>query len=332
LPNIYNVTDFGVGVVMFNDEDIKIIDEIYNEGYLFAQYGIYLKKKFRQKIFKIPVDIGLSCPNEKNNRCIYCQEMGRSVSVKYCNAKIPLKEQIEKQMENQKKKGFKKFYIYFYPGTNTHAPVEKLKEIWDFCLSYEEVIGLSIGTRPDCLEKDTLDILAEYVENGYDIWIDLGIQSMHQKTLEFLNRGHNVSDIIKAIKDCHKRGIKVCGHLILALPGETWMEMMETAKILSLLEIEAVKIYPLVVIKSTKLEEMYWKGEYRTLDVMQYINLVCDFLEHLSPYVLIQRLSKDRVPENIKVSPEWYLGRLKIMNKVSEILKKRGTKQGARFF
>jgi len=92
---------------MFNDEDIKIIDEIYNEGYLFAQYGIYLKKKFRQKIFKIPVDIGLSCPNEKNNRCIYCQEMGRSVSVKYCNAKIPLKEQIEKQMENQKKKGFK---------------------------------------------------------------------------------------------------------------------------------------------------------------------------------------------------------------------------------
>ncbi|XRO77209.1 TIGR01212 family radical SAM protein [Methanocaldococcus sp. 10A] len=316
---------------MYNDEDIRIIDEIYKEGYLFAQYGIYIKKKFKQRIFKIPVDIGLGCPHKKNNGCIFCPEMGRPISVKYCNAKIPLKEQIEKQMENQRKKGFKKFCIYFYPGTNTYAPVEKLKEIWDFCLSYEDVIGLSIGTRPDCLEKEKLDILAEYVENDYDIWIDLGIQSMHQKTLEILNRGHNVSDIIKAIKECHKRKIKVCGHIILALPGETWIKMMETAKIISLLEIEAVKIYPLVVVKGTKLEELYWKGEYRTLDEKQYITLVCDFLEHLSPYVLIQRLSKDKVPKNIKISPEWDLSRFKIMNKVNELLKERGTKQGAKY-
>ena len=322
---------FNLVVIMFDDEDIKIIDEIYGEGYLFAQYGIYVKKKFKERIFKIPVDIGLGCPHKNNGGCIFCQDMGRQISVKYCNAKIPLKEQIEKQMENQKKKGFKKFYIYFYPGTNTYAQTERLKEIWDFCLSYKEVIGLSIGTRPDCLERDKLDILAEYVERGYDIWIDLGIQSMHQKTLEILNRGHDVSDTIKAIKNCHKRGIKVCGHIILGLPKETWKDMMETAKILSLLEIEAVKIYPLVVVKGTKLEEMYWRGEYRTLDEKQYIKLVCDFLEHLSPYVLIQRLSKDKVPEKLKVSPEWHLGRLKVMNKVTEELSVRGTKQGARF-
>ncbi|WP_456373932.1 TIGR01212 family radical SAM protein [Methanocaldococcus sp.] len=311
--------------------DIKIIDEIYREGYLFAQYGIYLNKKFKEKIFKIPVDIGLGCPHKKNGGCIFCSEMGRPISVKYCDVKIPLKEQIEKQMINQIKKGFEKFYIYFYPGTNTYAPIEKLKEIWDFCLSYNNVIGLSIGTRPDCLEKEKLDILAEYVENGYDIWIDLGIQSVHQKTLDILNRGHKVSDIIKAIKECHKRKIKVCGHIILGLPNETWNEMMETAKILSLLEIDAVKIYPLVVVKGTKLEEIYWRGEYRTLDEKQYVNLVCDFLEHLSPYVLIQRLSKDKVPDNLKVSPEWSLNRFKIMNKVIEELKKRGSRQGLKY-
>ncbi|AEF96901.1 TIGR01212 family radical SAM protein [Methanotorris igneus] len=313
--------------------DKSIIDEMYREGYRVAQYGIYTKKSKPYKTFKIPVDAGFSCPNKNNDDsgCIFCPKMGRPIAVKYCNIKYPLKEQIEMQMKKQKSKGIEKFYIYFYPGTNTYADLETLKELWDLALSYDDVIGLSIGTRPDCLEKEKLDILEEYVKEGYEIWIDLGIQTMHQKTLELLNRKHNVSDTIRAIKECKKRNILVCGHVILGLPNETWSEMMETARILSILEVDALKIYPLVVVKNTKLEEMYWRGEYRALDEKQYINLVCDFLEHLSPYVLIQRISKDKVPEDIKVSPEWSLSRLRILNEVNKELERRNSRQGAKY-
>ncbi|MDK2789689.1 MAG: uncharacterized protein PWP15_196 [Methanothermococcus sp.] len=315
--------------------DKSIIDSIYSEGFPIAQYGIYSKKAKPYRTFKIPVDAGFSCPNKDGtldkNGCIFCPKMGRPISVKYCDSKYSLKEQIEVQMERQKNKGIEKFYIYFYPGTNTYGDVEKLKELWDFALSYDDVIGLSIGTRPDCLEKEKLDILGDYVKKGYEIWLDLGIQTIHQKTLEFLNRKHSTSDIINAIKECKKRGILVCGHIILGLPNESWSEMMETAKVLSALKIDALKIYPLVVVKNTKLEELYWKGEYKTVDEKQYVSLVCDFLEHLSPYVLIQRVSKDKVPDEIKVSPEWVLSRLKILNEISNELKRRKSRQGSKY-
>ncbi len=315
--------------------DKNIIDSIYSDGFPIAQYGLYMKRAKPYRTFKIPVDAGFSCPNKDgtldSNGCIFCPKMGRPISVKYCNTKYSLKEQIEKQIEKQKSKGIEKFYIYFYPGTNTYGTTPKLKELWDFALSYSDVIGLSIGTRPDCLNEDVLNILENYVKNGYEIWLDLGIQTMHQKTLELLNRKHSVSDTMNAIIQCKKRGIFVCGHTILGLPNETWNDMMETARILSILEIDALKIYPLVVVKNTELEKMYWKGEYRTLDEKQYIKLVCDFLEHLSPYVLIQRVSKDKTPDNIKISPEWKLHRLKILNEVSNELKRRNTKQGIYF-
>ena len=309
-----------------------IIDSIYREGHPIAQYGLYMKRAKPYKVFKIPVDCGSICPNKDGTLdtegCIFCPKMGRPIGVKYCDSKYSLKYQIEKQMENQKKKGVDKFYIYFYPGTNTYGDPERLKELWDFALSYSDVVGLSIGTRPDCLSREILDILEDYVKRGYEIWIDLGIQSFHQKTLDLLNRRHRVSHIIGAILECKRRGILVCGHVILGLPNETWEEMMDTAESLSKLGIDALKIYPLVVVKGTKLEEMYWRGEYRTLDRKQYIKILCDFLEHTSPYVLIQRVSKDKVPEEIKVSPEWNLSRLAILNDAIKEFKRRGTRQG----
>ncbi|WP_292459638.1 TIGR01212 family radical SAM protein [Methanothermococcus sp.] len=312
--------------------DKNIIDNIYSDGFPIAQYGLYIKRVKHYKTFKIPVDAGFTCPNKDGTLdtkgCIFCPKMGRPISVKYCNTKYPLKEQIEKQIEKQKNKGIEKFYIYFYPGTNTYGTPNKLKELWDFALSYPDVIGLSIGTRPDCLEDEKLDILEDYVNEGYEIWIDLGIQTMHQRTLNILNRRHKVSDTVRTILECKKRGIFVCGHVILGLPNETWDDMMKTAKILSKLEIDALKIYPLVVIQNTELENLYWRGEYKTLDKKQYIKLVCDFLERLSPYVLIQRLSKDKTPDEIKISPEWNLHRLNILNEVSNELKRRNTKQG----
>ncbi|MBA2861462.1 TIGR01212 family radical SAM protein [Methanococcus maripaludis] len=315
--------------------DKNIVDRIYEEGFLIAQYGLYMKRERDYKTFKVPVDAGFSCPNKDGTidtrGCIFCPKMGRSISVEYCNVKYSLKDQIEAQIKQNKEKGIGKFYVYFYPGTNTHGTPEKLKELWDFALSFEDVIGISIGTRPDCLEDEKLDILENYVKQGYEIWIDLGVQTMHDKTLDFLNRKHSSDDIRRAVIECKKRGILVCGHIILALPNENWDMMMETAKVLSDLEIDALKIYPLVVIENTELEKIYWKGEYKSLDEKQYIHLVADFLEHLSPYVIIQRVSKDKVPDEIKISPEWSLKRLRILNEVSKELARRNSKQGSKY-
>ncbi|MBW9221504.1 TIGR01212 family radical SAM protein [Methanothermococcus sp. SCGC AD-155-C09] len=311
----------------------EVINSIYKDGFPIAQYGIYLKRTKPYKVFKIPVDAGFSCPNKDGTLdregCIFCPKMGRPIrSEKYCNSLYSLEYQIEKQIEYHKKKGINKFNIYFYPGTNTHGKPEELKKLWDLALSYPDVIGLSIGTRPDSFNRDIFKILENYINKGYEIWIDLGIQSMHQKTLDFLNRKHTVSHTVNTIKECKKRGILICGHVILGLPNETWEDMIKTTKVLSKLEIDALKVYPLVVIKNTKLEEIYWEGEYKTLDRKQYVKLVCDFLEHTSPYVLIQRISKDKTPENIKVSPEWDLSRLPILNEVSNEFRRRKTFQG----
>ena len=315
--------------------DKNIVDKIYSEGFPITQYGLYTKREKGYKTFKVAGDAGFSCPNKDGTidteGCIFCPKMGRVISVEYCNVKYSLKEQIEHQIRRNKEKGIEKFYVYFYPGTNTHASPEYLKELWDFALSFDDVLGISIGTRPDCLEDEKLDILENYVKEGYEIWIDLGIQTMHDKTLDFLNRKHSSDDVRRVLLECKKRGILVCGHIILGLPDESWDMMMETAKILSDLEIDALKIYPLVVVENTKLEEIYWKGEYKSLDEKQYIHLVADFLEHISKYVIIQRVSKDKVPEEIKISPEWSLKRLRILNEVSKLLDKRKTKQGSKY-
>ncbi|UXM84870.1 TIGR01212 family radical SAM protein [Methanococcus aeolicus] len=322
----------------YNNSNIikkNIVNEIYSEGYKIAQYGVYMKKLKPYKTFKIPVDARCTCPNKDGNidtkGCIFCPKMGRDIVPPSCNLKYSLKEQIETQLKHHKIKGLKKFYIYFYPATNTYGDLDKLKELWDFALSYKDVIGLSLGTRPDCLNGGVLDILEEYVKQGKEIWIDLGIQTMNQKTLDYLNRGHTVEDTENAIKNCKKRNIFVCGHIILGLPNEGWKNMMDTAYILGDLEIDALKIYPLLVLKNTELEQLYWKGKYSTLDKQQYVKLVCDFLERSSPYTIIQRILKDRAPKNIVISPKWNIGRLPLLNEISNELKKRGTKQGFYF-
>ncbi|ABR54710.1 conserved hypothetical radical SAM protein [Methanococcus vannielii SB] len=315
--------------------DKNIVDKIYTDGFNIAQYGLYMKRERDYKTFKVAVDAGFSCPNKDGTTdtrgCIFCPKMGRSISVEYCNIKYSLKEQIECQIQQNREKGISKFYVYFYPGTNTHGPLNHLKKLWDYALSFEDVIGLSIGTRPDCLENEKLDILEHYVKQGYEIWIDLGIQTMHDETLDFLNRKHTSKDVERVLTECKKRGILVCGHIILGLPNENWKMMMKTAKVLSDLKIDALKIYPLVVIENTELELLYWKGEYKSLDEKQYIYLVTDFLEHLSKYVIIQRVSKDKVPNEIKISPEWSLKRLRILNEVSKELSRRNSKQGFKY-
>ena len=317
--------------------DKEKVDELYREGYLYSAYGEYIRKHHGFRIFKIPMNANFTCPNWdgrlSNKGCVYCPDMARQFTFESFRKVIDkdLKEQVIDQMEYYKKKsGGDKGFVYIAFGTNTYYPVSKLKEIFDAALDHKDVLGLSIGTRPDCLPDEVFDLLETYVKQGKEMWLEIGQQTVHQHTLENINRRHGLAELIRVVDESHRRGIKVIVFVILGLPYETPNEMIETARILSALGVDAVKLYPLVVMKGTRLGESYLKGGYRPLGLKEYVNLLADFLEHLSPYVLVQRLSKDCGLE-IKLAPEWNTYRLIVGPMVEKELKRRGTKQGSKY-
>ncbi|HHQ45455.1 MAG TPA: TIGR01212 family radical SAM protein, partial [Candidatus Altiarchaeales archaeon] len=214
--------------------------------------------------------------------------------------------------------------------TNTYAPLPVLRKLLDEVVGNKDVIGFTLGTRPDCLPDEVLDLVAEYRKASYDVWIELGQQTVHYHTLEEVNRQHGLAELIRATRECHKRDLKVLAFVILGLPHETPGEMMETARVISALEIDAIKLYPLVVMKGTRLADQFLKGQYKPLGFTEYVRLSADFLEHLSPHVLIQRLSKDCGLE-IKHAPEWNTYRNIVSPAIDKELQRRGTKQGDKF-
>ncbi len=317
--------------------DKNSVDEIYKDGHVYSKYGEYIRKKHGFRIFKIPMNAGFTCPNWdgrlSSNGCIYCPDMARQFTYESFRKVIDkdIREQVADQMEYYKmKSGGDKGFVYIAFGTNTYLTVDKLKEIYDAALEHEDVLGLSIGTRPDCLPDEVFDLLETYVKAGKEIWLEIGQQTVHYHTLENINRQHGLAELIRVTDESHKRGIKVVAFIILGLPYETPNEMKETARILSALGVDAVKMYPLVVMKGTRLGNEYLKGNYRPLGLTEYVNLVADFLEYLSPYVLVQRLSKDCGLE-IKLAPEWNTYRLIVGPRIEKELKRRGTKQGSKY-
>ncbi|MBU0762770.1 MAG: TIGR01212 family radical SAM protein, partial [Candidatus Altiarchaeota archaeon] len=185
-------------------------------------------------------------------------------------------------------------------------------------------------TRPDCLPDEVLDLLAEYKKKGYDVWIEVGQQTMHHHTLQRINRQHGVAELVRVVDEAHKRNIPVLAFIILGMPGETRDEMIETARLISAIGVDAIKLYPLVVMKNTRLADWWKTGVYKSLGFWEYVNLVADFLEHLSPYVLIQRMSKDCGLE-VKYAPEWNTYRNIVTPMVQKTLMERCTRQGSKY-
>jgi radical SAM protein (TIGR01212 family) len=220
----------------------------------------------------------------------------------------------------------KKFMAYFQSFSNTYAPLDRLRRLYEEALSVEDVVGLSIGTRPDCVNEPVLSLLQNYAKD-YLIWIEYGLQSAHDKTLARINRGHDLQCFKNAVAETKNRGIKICAHVILGLPGETRSHVIETAKILSQLEIDGVKIHLLYVIKGTKLETLYQQGDYRCLEQAAYAELVCDFLEHIPKETVIQRLTGDPHREEL-AAPLWSLKKTEILSLIKERLEKRDSWQG----
>jgi radical SAM protein (TIGR01212 family) len=217
--------------------------------------------------------------------------------------------------------------VYIAFGTNTYKPLKELKKLFDAALSHKDVVGLSVGTRPDCLPDEVLDLLGTYVKKGKQIWLEIGTQTVHYHTLERIQRCHGFAESIRVVEEAHKRGIGVIFFIIQGLPYETPAETAETARIVSALGVDAVKLYPLVVMKNTVLAKQFKDGDYRPLGMSEYVSLTADFLEHLGRDVLVQRLSKDCGLE-AKVSPDWNTYRLVIGPRVEKELKRRNAKQG----
>ena len=302
----------------------------FPENLRYRKFSPYLKNKFGCRVYKISLDAGLSCPNRdgtlSTQGCVFCDPSGGS-GRKPGSRPESLSRQISSGIQGLRKK-YKadKFIAYFQTFTNTYGPLEKLQELYQEAVRHPDVIGLSIATRPDCLNKDILDVIEGYSEN-YFTWIELGIQSVHKKSLDYMNRGHGLSETKHALLTLKNRRINVCAHFILGLPGESLEDMAETARVISELGIQAAKLHMLYVARNSQLEKEYRKGKVPLLTKGQYVRAVVHFLEHLSPDVVIQRLVSE-AHTDLLIAPEWLKNKSEVIREIEKELKDKDTWQG----
>ena len=292
----------------------------------------YLRELFGCRVQKIPLDAGLACPNRdglvSTGGCIYCNSRGSGTGA--MREGLSITAQVIRGKEFLKKRyKAKKFIAYFQSFSNTYGPHERLKGLYEEALAVDDIVGLSIGTRPDCIDESMLTILEGYTRD-YLIWIEYGLQSIHDRTLTFINRGHDVKCFKGAVELTRNRGIKICTHVILGLPFEDRDDMLATAGAVAAMGIDGIKIHLLYVIKGTRMERLYLEGRYRCLEQEEYIDLVCDFLELLPPDMVIQRLTGDPHPAEL-VAPEWSLRKNETISVIKKILATRDSWQGKRF-
>lgn len=294
----------------------------------------HLRDLFGQRIQKLTVDAGFTCPNRDGSTsiggCIFCNEKGSG------NGSHTLGRSVSEQIRQGREALFKRykstrFLVYFQAYSNTYAPVTRLKALYDEALAFDDVVGLSIGTRPDCVDEEKLALLATYAREKL-VWIEYGLQSPHDTTLAAINRGHDVACFKNAVALTRAVApqVKICAHIILGLPGEDREMMLEGARLLGDLGVDGVKLHLLYVVKGTPLDRLYLSGGYTCMDEEAYVETVCDFLELLPPGMVIQRLTGDPHRDELR-APLWPLKKGATLHRIEETLKARGTAQGSRF-
>lgn len=295
----------------------------------YFSYGNYLKQIFSCKVYKIGLDAGFTCPNRDGSvaygGCVYCEN--RSFSPNSKGSRRTVSEQIAGGMEFYRNH-FKadKFIAYFQAYTNTYGPVNLLDDLYREALSFDDVVGLSIGTRPDCLPDEVVDLLASYSKKTH-LWVEIGLQSMYEETLTWMNRGHSFDQFVDAITRVKLRGLRVCVHVILGLPGETHDMTMQTADTLAGLNIDGLKVHHLYVAENTMLEKMYAKGGIDLISLEEYVHLVCNFLERIPPGVAIQRLTGELTGDYL-IAPKWGVSKKVILRAIENEFESRNSYQG----
>jgi hypothetical protein len=290
----------------------------------------YLKDRFGQRVQKITLDAGLTCPNRdgrlSTGGCLYCNARGSGTGAWGRGQGIPA--QMETGMARLSRRyGAARFIAYFQSFSNTYAPLTNLRELYEAALAPPQVVGLAIGTRPDCLGDEVLDLLAGYARDRL-VWLELGLQSAHDATLARLNRGHDAACFCEAAVRAAARGLAVVAHVILGLPGEGPQEMAATAEFLARLPVQGVKIHLLYVVTGSGLARLHGQGEYVCLTEAQYVSAVVDFIERLPPHLVIHRLTGDPHAREL-VAPAWCLEKPRVMKRIREEFARRSSHQGS---
>lgn len=294
-------------------------------------FSDHLKQKFGAKVYKITLDAGFSCPNRDGTisdcGCIFCDD-GGSFSQAHSN-RLSIEEQVNTGAETLASRfGAQKFMSYFQAFTNTYKPVSELETIYKASLCRPDIVGLSIGTRPDCVDDEKLKLISAFTPDYYT-WIEYGLQSVHDKTLKRINRGHDYKCFLEAYEKTKSAGVNVCLHVILNL-FETYDEMMETAQTIAKLEPEGVKIHMLCALEGTKLAKLYEAGEIDFMSQEEYVKTVCDFLEYLPPKTTIHRLAGNGLRTEL-VAPRWIGKKLDTLNKIDREFVSRDSRQGSKY-
>ena len=300
-------------------------------GKRYNTFSQYLKNKFGAKVYKVTLNANLGCPNRDGTKsfggCIFCDDTG-SFSRAH-DANLAITEQLETGIKTLSER-FKaeKFLAYLQSYSNTYGEINLLKKIYDEALNNKDVIGLAIGTRPDCVDEEKIELISSYTKDK-EIWLEYGLQSIHDRTLEAINRSHSAQDFIDAVKLTQNKGIKISAHVILGLQGETKKDMLETAKALANLGIDGVKLHALCVLKNSKLENIYNSGKLNILEEDEYVDLACSFMELLPENVLIHRLAGNGYKKAL-LTPLWLGQKFKTLNKIDEWFTKNNSWQGSK--
>lgn len=290
------------------------------------------RQRFGEKVYKITLNGGMTCPNRDgtigSGGCIFCSAGGSGDFAG--DASLPIPVQIRQQIRSiREKRPVRRFIAYFQAYTNTYAPVEYLKQIFWEALRHPDIAGLSIGTRPDCLPKETLDLL-EDLNSEKPVWVELGLQTIHEETARYIRRGYDLGCFERAVSELYSRGIQVVVHTILGLPGESREEILETIEYLNGQPIQGIKLQLLHILEGTDLAADYRAGKFEALSQERYLDLVVACLEHLSPVIVVHRMTGDG-PKKLLIAPQWSSRKREVLNALHHKMKIQDTWQGRCF-
>ena len=299
-------------------------------GLRYYAYNHFLRQKFSHRVQKISIDAGFTCPNVDGTvavgGCTFCDNRSFSPSRRLPRAGIH--GQIEQSIARMRRryKNCSSFLAYFQPATNTYAPAEQLRALYEEALAHPSMVGLAIGTRSDCVPDDVLDLLQHLATRTF-VSVEYGMQTMHNRTLEWMNRGHDHQSFLDAVTRSRGRGLHICAHIMLGLPGESHDDMLATAHEVARVGVDAVKIHNLYCVKNTRLADQVAAGEVTLMGRDEYVRAVIDFLEILPPEVVVERISGDAPPDYF-VGPAWCLDKPAVKNAIAAEMVRRDAYQG----
>ncbi len=301
-------------------------------GLRYYAYSFHLRQQYGHRVQRVSIDAGFTCPNVDGSvavgGCVFCDN--RSFSPSRRLPRLGIAAQIDEGIRRLKLRyRCDHFMAYFQPATNTYAPVERLRTVYDQALQHPQVVALAIGTRPDCVPPETLQLLSE-IAGRTDLSVEYGMQTMHDRSLNWMNRGHDHAAFLEAVGRSRGLGFQIAAHVILGLPGESHDEMMATARELARLRIDAVKIHNLYAVRGTPLADQLARGELELMGLEEYVSTVVDFLELLPPTVIVERVSGEAPPDYL-VGPSWCLDKIALRRALSKAFDQRATWQGKRW-